>query len=109
MLRSSSLLLSHTGVRSHYILQPSSALSFLLKPVVSKELLLPCSLPLSAPPPPSEAAHTIQVGGGGGCRNNVGNQKRKWLCFRKMILGKKKTEFSSVSVLCTCSLLWPSA
>uniref|UniRef100_A0A3Q2VRM8 Meiosis 1 associated protein n=1 Tax=Haplochromis burtoni TaxID=8153 RepID=A0A3Q2VRM8_HAPBU len=33
---------SNTGVYSHYILQPSSSLSLLLKPVVSRELLLPC-------------------------------------------------------------------
>lgn len=50
-----------TGVRSHYILQPSPALSLLLKPVVSKELLLPCSLPLSTQDPEPDAMQTMQV------------------------------------------------
>uniref|UniRef100_A0A3B5LGC3 Meiosis 1 associated protein n=1 Tax=Xiphophorus couchianus TaxID=32473 RepID=A0A3B5LGC3_9TELE len=36
-----------SGVYSHYILQPSPSLSLLLKPVASRELLLPCSLPVS--------------------------------------------------------------
>ncbi|XP_049923222.1 meiosis 1 arrest protein [Epinephelus moara] len=48
------------GVYSHYILQPSLSLSLLLKPVVSKELLLPCSLPVSTQEPAPDAMHTIQ-------------------------------------------------
>ncbi|XP_045920076.1 meiosis 1 arrest protein isoform X2 [Micropterus dolomieu] len=47
-----------SGVYSHYILQPSPSLSLLLKPVVSRELLLPCSLPISTQEP---ALHAMQV------------------------------------------------
>ncbi|XP_008285105.1 meiosis 1 arrest protein [Stegastes partitus] len=49
-----------SGVYSHYILQPSPSLSFLLKPVVSKELLLPFSLPVSTQDPAPSAMQTIQ-------------------------------------------------
>ncbi|KAL7375897.1 hypothetical protein ABVT39_026212 [Epinephelus coioides] len=49
------------GVYSHYILQPSLSLTLLLKPVVSRELLLPCSLPVSTQEPAPDAMHTIQV------------------------------------------------
>ncbi|XP_055363115.1 meiosis 1 arrest protein [Betta splendens] len=49
-----------SGVYSHYILQPSPSLSLLLKPVVSRELLLPCSLPVSNQDPVPDAMHTIQ-------------------------------------------------
>ncbi|XP_076026911.1 meiosis 1 arrest protein [Genypterus blacodes] len=49
------------GVISHYILQPSTSLSLLLKPVVSKELLLPCSLPVSPQDPTPNAARTLQA------------------------------------------------
>ncbi|XP_029695794.1 meiosis 1 arrest protein isoform X2 [Takifugu rubripes] len=50
------------GVCSHYILQPSSALSLLLKPAASKELLLPCSLPrpLQQRPAP-DATQAVQA------------------------------------------------
>ncbi|XP_054456864.1 meiosis 1 arrest protein [Anoplopoma fimbria] len=49
-----------SGVYSHYLLQPSPSLSLLLKPVVSRELLLPCSLPVSTQQPAPDAVHTIQ-------------------------------------------------
>ncbi|XP_059210398.1 meiosis 1 arrest protein [Centropristis striata] len=49
-----------SGVYSHYVLQPSPSLSLLLKPVVSRELLLPCSLPGSAQELGADALHTIQ-------------------------------------------------
>ncbi|XP_074480820.1 meiosis 1 arrest protein [Sebastes fasciatus] len=49
-----------SGVYSHYVLQPSPSLSLLLKPVVSRELLLPCSLPVSTQEPAPDATHTIQ-------------------------------------------------
>ncbi|XP_035531619.1 meiosis 1 arrest protein [Morone saxatilis] len=47
-------------VYSHYVLQPSQSLSLLLKPVVSKELLLPCSLPVPTQEPAPETMQTIQ-------------------------------------------------
>uniref|UniRef100_A0A3Q4GTJ8 Meiosis 1 associated protein n=1 Tax=Neolamprologus brichardi TaxID=32507 RepID=A0A3Q4GTJ8_NEOBR len=50
-----------SGVYSHYILQPSPSLSLLLKPVVSRELLLPCSQLVSAQDPAHHAMQTIQV------------------------------------------------
>lgn len=49
------------GVYSHYVLQPSPSLSLLLKPVASRELLLPCSLPVSTQSPPPGAMDTVQV------------------------------------------------
>ncbi|XP_050931539.1 meiosis 1 arrest protein [Lates calcarifer] len=49
-----------SGVYSHYVLQPSQSLSLLLKPVVSRELLLPCSLPVSTQVPAPDAMETIQ-------------------------------------------------
>ncbi|XP_041840507.1 meiosis 1 arrest protein isoform X2 [Melanotaenia boesemani] len=49
-----------SGVHSHYILQPSPSLSLLLKPVVSRELLLPCSQPVSAQDPAPSALQTVQ-------------------------------------------------
>ncbi|XP_062300465.1 meiosis 1 arrest protein [Scomber scombrus] len=48
------------GVYSHYVLQPSPSLSLLLKPVVSRELLLPCSMPVSTQDPSPETMHIIQ-------------------------------------------------
>uniref|UniRef100_A0A3B4VGH6 Meiosis 1 associated protein n=1 Tax=Seriola dumerili TaxID=41447 RepID=A0A3B4VGH6_SERDU len=50
-----------SGVYSHYVLQPSPSLSLLLKPVVSRELLLPCSLPISTQDPAPDAVQTVQV------------------------------------------------
>uniref|UniRef100_A0A3P9MWU5 Meiosis 1 associated protein n=1 Tax=Poecilia reticulata TaxID=8081 RepID=A0A3P9MWU5_POERE len=41
------LVVPGAGVCSHYVLQPSPSVSLLLKPVASRELLLPCSLPVS--------------------------------------------------------------
>ncbi|KAJ0055954.1 hypothetical protein NL108_016915, partial [Boleophthalmus pectinirostris] len=49
-----------TGVFSHYVLQPSPSLSLLLKPVVSRELLLPCSMGPSSKEPCPEAHRTVQ-------------------------------------------------
>nr|XP_061816120.1 meiosis 1 arrest protein-like isoform X1 [Nerophis lumbriciformis]XP_061816121.1 meiosis 1 arrest protein-like isoform X1 [Nerophis lumbriciformis]XP_061816122.1 meiosis 1 arrest protein-like isoform X1 [Nerophis lumbriciformis]XP_061816123.1 meiosis 1 arrest protein-like isoform X1 [Nerophis lumbriciformis]XP_061816124.1 meiosis 1 arrest protein-like isoform X1 [Nerophis lumbriciformis]XP_061816125.1 meiosis 1 arrest protein-like isoform X1 [Nerophis lumbriciformis]XP_061816126.1 meiosis len=48
------------AVFSHYVLQPSASLSFLLKPVVSRELLLPCTLSLPVQDPTPEAMQVIQ-------------------------------------------------
>uniref|UniRef100_A0A665UVN8 Meiosis 1 associated protein n=1 Tax=Echeneis naucrates TaxID=173247 RepID=A0A665UVN8_ECHNA len=48
-------------VYSHFILQPSPSLSLLLKPVVSRELLLPCSLPVSTKDPAPDAMQMVQV------------------------------------------------
>ncbi|KAM3857806.1 meiosis 1 arrest protein-like [Diretmus argenteus] len=47
-------------VYSHYVLQPSPSLSLLVKPVVSRELLLPCCLPVSNQNPPPDDITTIQ-------------------------------------------------
>ncbi|KAM9400671.1 meiosis 1 arrest protein [Salvelinus alpinus] len=49
-----------SGVCCHYLLQPSAALSLLLKPVANRELLLPCQLPVSNQDPPPDALTTIQ-------------------------------------------------
>lgn len=51
----------NTGVHSHYVLQPSPSLSLLLKPVVSRELLLPCSLSVSTQEPAPDAVQVVQV------------------------------------------------
>ncbi|KAM4565073.1 meiosis 1 arrest protein [Fundulus diaphanus] len=49
-----------SGVYTHYILQPSPSLSLLLKPVASRELLLPCSLPVFSQEASPNAMQTIQ-------------------------------------------------
>ncbi|KAM6960385.1 meiosis 1 arrest protein [Tautogolabrus adspersus] len=49
-----------TGVYSHYVLQPSPSLSLLLKPVVCRDLLLPCSLPVSTREPTPDALQVLQ-------------------------------------------------
>uniref|UniRef100_A0A3Q3LRW1 Meiosis 1 associated protein n=1 Tax=Mastacembelus armatus TaxID=205130 RepID=A0A3Q3LRW1_9TELE len=48
-------------MNSHYVLQPSPSLSLLLKPVVSRELLLPFSLPISTQDPEPDTMQTMQV------------------------------------------------
>ncbi|CAL8327140.1 unnamed protein product [Lota lota] len=48
------------GLHSHYVLQASPSLSLLMKPVVSRELLLPCLLPVSTQDPQPDPLHTIQ-------------------------------------------------
>ncbi|XP_054907158.1 meiosis 1 arrest protein isoform X3 [Poeciliopsis prolifica] len=50
-----------SGVYSHFVLQPSPSLSLLLKPVASRELLLPCSLPVSNQDPSPNAMQSIQA------------------------------------------------
>nr|XP_057922375.1 meiosis 1 arrest protein isoform X2 [Doryrhamphus excisus] len=49
-----------SGVFSHYILQPSASLSCLLKPVISRELWLPCTHSVPAQEPTPEAVQVIQ-------------------------------------------------
>ncbi|KAM6909371.1 meiosis 1 arrest protein [Xenentodon cancila] len=51
-----------SGLRvcSYYMLQPSPSLSLLLKPVVSRELLLPCSMPAPTQDPAPHAMQTVQ-------------------------------------------------
>ncbi|XP_032400533.1 meiosis 1 arrest protein [Etheostoma spectabile] len=49
-----------SGVYSHYVVQPSPSLCLLLKPVVSRELLLPCTLPVATQEPAPDAMHSIQ-------------------------------------------------
>lgn len=66
------------GVCSHYVLQPSPSLSLLLKPVVSRELLLPCSLAVCAQAPAADAAQAVRVG---------------WVGFFAIILQKEEEEF----------------
>ena len=51
----------YTGVYSHYVLQPSPSLTLLLKPVASRELLLPCHQPISTQDPAPDAMQTVQV------------------------------------------------
>ncbi|CAL8376772.1 unnamed protein product [Gadus morhua 'NCC'] len=48
------------GLQAHYVLQASPFSSLLLKPVVSRELLLPCPLPASAQDPRPDTLHAIQ-------------------------------------------------
>ncbi|XP_034020935.1 meiosis 1 arrest protein [Thalassophryne amazonica] len=49
-----------SGVHSHYVLQPSPSLSLLVKPIVSRELLLPCSMLASTQDPTPDAVQVIQ-------------------------------------------------
>ncbi|XP_056440911.1 meiosis 1 arrest protein, partial [Gadus chalcogrammus] len=48
------------GLQAHYVLQASPFSSLLLKPVVSRELLLPCPLPAPAQDPRPDTLHAIQ-------------------------------------------------
>lgn len=52
---------SGSGVFSYYVLQSSGSLSLLLKPVLTRELMLPCSLPVSMEDPPLPALATVEV------------------------------------------------
>ncbi|XP_053714954.1 meiosis 1 arrest protein isoform X3 [Synchiropus splendidus] len=47
------------GLYSHYVLQASPTLTLLLKPVASRELLLPCPLVVPTQDPTAEATQTI--------------------------------------------------
>ncbi|XP_030635091.1 meiosis 1 arrest protein [Chanos chanos] len=49
-----------TGVFSYYLLQSSSSLSLLLKPVLTRELLLSSSTPVSNEDPPASALTKVQ-------------------------------------------------
>ncbi|ROL47931.1 Meiosis 1 arrest protein [Anabarilius grahami] len=51
---------SGSGVFSYYVLQSSGSLSLLLKPVLTRELMLPCSLPVSMEDPPLPALATVE-------------------------------------------------
>ncbi|XP_060951818.1 meiosis 1 arrest protein [Limanda limanda] len=49
-----------SGVYSHYVLQSSLSLTLLLKPVASRELLLPCHQPIPTQDPAPDAMQTVQ-------------------------------------------------
>ncbi|XP_051554343.1 meiosis 1 arrest protein-like [Myxocyprinus asiaticus] len=51
---------SGSSVFSYYVLQSSGSLSLLLKPVLTRELMLPCTLPVSVEEPPLQALHNIE-------------------------------------------------
>ncbi|XP_077085688.1 meiosis 1 arrest protein isoform X3 [Siphateles boraxobius] len=51
---------SGSGVFSYYVLQSSGSLSLLLKPVLTRELMLPCCLPVSMEDPPLPALATVE-------------------------------------------------
>ncbi|XP_076144505.1 meiosis 1 arrest protein [Alosa pseudoharengus] len=56
-----SALASSASVSTYYVLQPSPSLSLLLlKPVVTQELMLPCSMPYSNQDPPLSALITVE-------------------------------------------------
>ncbi|RXN35414.1 meiosis 1 arrest [Labeo rohita] len=60
LVRSESGSGSRSGVFSHYILQSSGSLSLLLKPVLTRELMLPCCLPVSMEDPPLPALASVE-------------------------------------------------
>uniref|UniRef100_A0A3Q2CM96 Meiosis 1 associated protein n=1 Tax=Cyprinodon variegatus TaxID=28743 RepID=A0A3Q2CM96_CYPVA len=60
-----------SGVYSHYILQPSPYFSLLLKPVASRELLLPCSMSGSNQDSTPDSLQTIQLGSSSRVRATV--------------------------------------
>ncbi|XP_067289750.1 meiosis 1 arrest protein [Pseudorasbora parva] len=51
---------SGSGVFSYYVLQSSGSLSLLLKPVLTRELMLPCCLTVSMEDPPLPALATVE-------------------------------------------------
>ncbi|XP_066536895.1 meiosis 1 arrest protein isoform X2 [Hoplias malabaricus] len=51
---------SGSHVFSYYVLQSSGSLSLLLKPVLTRELMLPCSLPMSNEDPPLNSLTMVE-------------------------------------------------
>ncbi|XP_073762032.1 meiosis 1 arrest protein isoform X1 [Danio rerio] len=49
-----------SGVFSYYVIQSSGSHSLLLKPVMTRELMLPCCLPVSVEDPPLLALNTVE-------------------------------------------------
>ncbi|XP_026124505.1 meiosis 1 arrest protein [Carassius auratus] len=60
LVRSESGSGSGSAMFSYYILQSSGSLSLLLKPVLTRELTLPCCLPVSVEEPPLPALATVE-------------------------------------------------
>ncbi|XP_042584292.1 meiosis 1 arrest protein [Cyprinus carpio] len=60
LVRSESGSGSGSAVFSYYILQSSGSLSLLLKPVLTRELTLPCCLPVSLEDPPLPALASVE-------------------------------------------------
>ncbi|XP_016385296.1 meiosis 1 arrest protein [Sinocyclocheilus rhinocerous] len=60
LVRSESGSGSGSAVFSYYILQSSGSLSLLLKPVLTRELTLPCCLPVSMEDPPLPALASVE-------------------------------------------------
>ncbi|KAK1797159.1 hypothetical protein P4O66_008547, partial [Electrophorus voltai] len=60
LVRSEPQFGSGCSVASYYILQASGSLSLLLKPVLTRELMLPCNLPVSNEDPPLNALTVVE-------------------------------------------------
>ncbi|KAI5104388.1 meiosis 1 arrest protein [Silurus meridionalis] len=60
LVRSETEFHSASSAFSFYVLQSSSSLSLLLKPVLTRELMLPCSLPVSNEDPPPNTLNTVE-------------------------------------------------
>ncbi|XP_060775540.1 meiosis 1 arrest protein [Neoarius graeffei] len=60
LVRSETEFRSASSTFSYYVLQSSASLSLLLKPVLTRELLLPCSLPVSNEDPPFNTLNMVE-------------------------------------------------
>lgn len=61
LVRSEPEFRSASSAFSYYILQSSASLTLLLKPVLTRELMLPCDLPVSNEDPPLNTLGVIEV------------------------------------------------
>lgn len=61
LVRSETEFRSASSAVSYYVLQSSASLSLLLKPVLTRELMLPCNLPISNEDPPLNTLNMVEV------------------------------------------------
>lgn len=72
LARSETEYRSASSTFSYYVLQSSASLSLLLKPVVTRELMLPCDLPVSSEEPPFNTLNMMKV-----CKYKICKNKHK--------------------------------
>lgn len=61
LVRTETEFRSASSAFSYYVLQSSASLSLLLKPVLTRELILPCNLPILNEDPPLSTLNMVEV------------------------------------------------
>lgn len=61
LVRTETEFRSASSVFSYYVLQSSASLALLLKPVLTRELMLPCNLPSVNEDPPLSTLNMVEV------------------------------------------------